>query len=654
MYRNARRVRAYTVFFALLALMLSYGGHMRAAAAQGHWVTFMLQDEKTKAPLNGVNFSFYGPGFNQRGVADGSVKLGPLTAGRYMASFNKYGYMDFNSGLDITASRSFTIALVNRTDLKTVVPPQNLLTIWPLAENGRTDLSGARVTLDGPSGQKSITVTAQVFAANFYDLKPGRYTYSISHPAYQAAGGTVDMEATSKKTLKVDLSAQAIPVTIRVALPNGQNAANTNVVASGTRQVQALTDNRGMARIELSVGVWTIQAYRSGLQPAVLRDIKLPGRTHFDLRLELPRGNLKITIVNSDDHGRVVTAHVTLSGPNGTFKTIADGSGVAVFKNIPQGDYTCRIDKATYQSATYSLRLATVDTLHQTFKLARLSGDLKIRVLDARTRQPVAGGVIDAKWNLPGVGFNRGRQKSSAAKTGADGSTLLKLEPASTIQSIVVKADGYKPATLTSATVPGSLEVALQRAVIVKSGKKGLEVQVLDGGTNQGLPDATVSLPVNGRFQSLKTAANGVAEFHDLPPGRYQLIAGKKGYGDFRWWVEVKKDAWVRQTARISARAATFEVTLVDEKGRPVPGARVRINWRDSGMRRDNHETAISGSDGVALLYEVPRALRVSVNADKQGYKSASWTVPLSYRTPPGKLKLTLASARQPAKSAGN
>ncbi|UCD80047.1 MAG: carboxypeptidase regulatory-like domain-containing protein [Desulfobacterales bacterium] len=646
MNRNSTRLREYVAVYVLLGLVLSFAGHVGADAAQNHWVTFVLQDEKTKASLTGVNFSFSGPGFNKTGVANGSVRLGPLAAGRYMVSFNKWGYFDFNSGLDVSANRSFTITMAKQADVKAVVPPKSLLTIWPLAENGRADLSGANVTVNGPSGQKSITVTKQNFVANFYDLKPGRYSYTVSHSAYQPTSGTVDMDSTSKKTLKVNLSAQAIPVTVRVTLPNGQAAANANVVASGTRQIQAATDTSGVARLNLGPGTWEIQAYRSGLQPAVLRDIKLPGQTSFNLRLTSPTGSLSVRVINSSTNGAVESAIVSISGPNGTFKAWTNMSGVANFKGIPQGDYTCRIDKATYQGSNYRIRLATVDTLHQTFKLTRMSGDLNVKVIDARTRQPVSGAVINAKWNLPGVGFNRGREKSSAAETASNGSALLMLEPASTIQSIVVTADGYKPATLTSAPVPGNLEVALQRAVAVKSGKKGLEVQVLDGRTNQPLPNATVSLPVNGRFQSVKTAANGIAEFRDLPSGRYHFIASKTGYGDFRWWVEIKKDDLVRQTARISAKATTFEVTLVDQKGRPVSGARVNVKWRDSSMRRDKYDTAISGSDGVALLYEVPRAMRVYVSAAKQGFKSAYWSLPLSYRSPPGKLKLTLASAK--------
>jgi hypothetical protein len=70
--------------------------------------------------------------------------------------------------------------------------------------------------------------------------------------------------------------------------------------------------------------------------------------------------------------------------------------------------------------------------------------------------------------------------------------------------------------------------------------------------------------------------------------------------------------------------------------------------WRDSSIRRDKYENAVSGSNGMALLYEVPWAMGVYVIAGKKGYNDASWSLPISYRNPPGKLKMKLASADVP------
>jgi hypothetical protein len=646
MRRHARLIRGYLVIYLLLSLILSFAGQVREAAAQNHWVTFVLQDEKTKASLAGVNFSFSGPGFNKSGIANGSVKLGPLVSGRFMVSFKKIGYIDFNSGLDVTANRSFTVTLANRADVKAVAPPKNLLTIWPLTANRSANISDATVTVSGPSGQKSITVTKQVFAANFYDLKPGRYSYTVSHPLYQPSSGTVDMDETSKKTLQVKLGEQPIPVTVRVTLTNGQPAASANVVASGTRQVQASTNASGVAQLNLGPGTWAIQAYRSGLQPAVLRDIKLPGQTSFNLKLNPPTGNLSLRVIDSATNGAIENADIVISGPNGTFKARTFIGGTASFNGIPQGDYTCRIDKIGYLSSTNNLRLATAGTLQQTFKLSKPKSNLNVKALDALTRRPISGAQITAKWSEWS-----GKAQSSVARTDANGLAQLNItNPYSPVHSLIVTADGYKTVTLKSIKLPANPEVDLRKATAIGPVKANLEIQAVDHRSNQPLTGVEIIMKVNGSIQRTSTAGNGIAVFRGLPAGKYNFIASKTGYktldSKFARPIEIKESGTIRQTALMNAKPTTFEVRVVDEKGQPVSGARVTVRWRDSSIRRDKYENAVSGANGMALLYEVPRALTIYINASKKGYKPASQRLTRSYLTPPGKAGLRLASAK--------
>jgi len=641
-------MRRYVAVYVLLALILSFAWHVGVAAAQNHWVTFVLQDEKTKASLSSVNFSFSGPGFNKSGVANGLVKLGPLVSGRYMVSFKKSGYVDFNSGLEVTADHSYTVTLANKADVKAVVPPKNLLTIWPLTANRNANINDATVTISGPSGQKSITVTQQVFAANFYDLKPGRYSYTVSHPLYQPSSGTVDMDETSKKTLQVKLGEQPIPVTVRVTFTNGQPAASANVVATGIRQVQASTNASGVAQLNLGPGTWAIMASRSGLLPANLRDIKLPGKTSFDLRLTpaTPPGNLSLRVIDAATSGAVENANIVISGQNRTFKATTNVGGYASFNSIPQGDYTCSIDKAGYLSSTNNLRLATAGTLQQTFKVTRRTCNLNFKVVDAATRRPISGAQITAKWTFWG-----GKEQSGMVKTDAGGAASLDIKNSnSNIHSIVVTADGYKAATLKSAKAPGNLEIILRRAVVAGPVKANLEIQAVDHRSNQPLTGVEIIMKVNGSFQRTSTAGNGIAVFRGLPAGKYNFIASKTGYktldSKFARPIEIKESGTIRQTAMMNAKPTTFEVRVVDEKGQPVADARVTVSWRDSNLRRDKYENAVSDANGTALLYEVPRAFTIYVNASKEGYKPAGQRLTRSYLTPPGKVGLRLASAK--------
>ena len=51
--------------------------------------------------------------------------------------------------------------------------------------------------------------------------------------------------------------------------------------------------------------------------------------------------------------------------------------------------------------------------------------------------------------------------------------------------------------------------------------------------------------------------------------------------------------------------------------GRPVHGAGVNVKWYDKNARRYKYEKATSGTDGIALLYDVPRATQAYVSANK-------------------------------------
>ena len=183
MCKNSKLHQKIGVLIALLGLLAAFAANVEAAGAKGHWVTFSLHDEKTGAPINGMKYRFSGPGYQKSGVLNGSLKLGPMASGRYFVSFSKSGYIPYNSHLGVESSRSYNIAMLKQADSQATAAPKNHLTIWPLPAQGQADFTGASVVIKGPSGRKAAKV--EKMAVTFYDLKPGRYTYSVSHGSYK-------------------------------------------------------------------------------------------------------------------------------------------------------------------------------------------------------------------------------------------------------------------------------------------------------------------------------------------------------------------------------------------------------------------------------------------------------------------------------------
>ena len=83
---------------------------------------------------------------------------------------------------------------------------------------------------------------------------------------------------------------------------------------------------------------------------------------------------------------------------------------------------------------------------------------------------------------------------------------------------------------------------------------------------------------------------------------------------------------------------------MLDANGRPVHGAGVNVKWYDKNTRRYKYEKTTSGTNGIALLYDVPRATQTYVSASKKGYPAAHKSLRSSYNRAPGKVTLRLAA----------
>lgn len=597
--------------------------------AAKHWVTFVFRDEKTKAALQNVQYQLSGPSFNKSSRANNSVKLGPLVSGRYNVSFKKDGYIQFNSGLEITASRTIDITLAKRSDVTYATPPKNYLAIVPLPEKGNTGVYGANVVVKGPAGTKTATVAKNDASAVFYDLKPGKYTYTVSHSGYQPATGTVNIAANSRETRQVRLNFQTTPVTVRVRYENNDVAKGVEVIASGPAgRLNARTGKDGTARLNLAAGTWTIQSHAYKTEPAFARNVRIPQQKSFDLVLKFPKGNLHISVVDDPSGKRLAGVGVKIAGNRGTFSASTDHNGNAIFKNVPQDTYTCSVFKSGYTRQNQKVPLHTTATAQHRFKIAKLLTGLNVIVKDAATQKPIAGAQIDGYWRQRGNMYKRGKNKQRTLHTAADGTAKFEASRTTAFKTLKVGAKGYKTASFQGVKVPGTKEVMLSRDKPAAAIKADLEIEVVDDRTRKPVGGVMVRLKV-GRghrdYKDASTAANtGVAVFKGLKGGKYSYFVSKPGYAKtLNQTVSIVQSGTLRQTVKISARTPNFKVTVLDSRGRPVTDASVSVQWRVQNRRRPEYERAVSGADGVALLYDVPAYQKILVNAGKKGVGSA-------------------------------
>ncbi|HJS74563.1 MAG TPA: carboxypeptidase-like regulatory domain-containing protein, partial [Vicinamibacteria bacterium] len=222
-------------------------------------------------------------------------------------------------------------------------------------------------------------------------------------------------------------------------------------------------------------------------------------------------------------------------------------------------------------------------TLNLDFGGARLSG----RVVDKGTESPVAGAFVSATSTSPS-------RLSSSLRVGADGSFELELEPGEF--RLAVRADGY-----------GRFEESIRvdeggRSDVVLALSRGLRIRgrVVDSG-GRGLGDLRLMAiedtsdiatpPALNRLES--TIPDGVFEFADLGPGRYNLLTGSPSLG-FAYSFSVR--AGTEDLELVLRPGGKVDVLVIDESGAPVPYAvvgLVAINGRK--VRGIQSETDANG-----------------------------------------------------------
>ena len=234
-------------------------------------------------------------------------------------------------------------------------------------------------------------------------------------------------------------------------------------------------------------------------------------------------GNLSGTVTDAGTSAPIAGAVATLTD-YGNLQQTSGSDGTFLFEDLPEGQYTVRIEATGYtaQTVTATVTDGSTGTADAALILSCEGecdgfGDLSGTVTDAGTSAPIAGAIATL------TDYGNLQQTS-----GSDGMFLFVDLPEGQY-TVRIEATGYTSQTVT-ATVPdgatGTADVSLS---LSEGGFGSLSGTVTDANTESPIASAIVTLTNYGN-QLRVTGSNGVFLFEDLPAGQYTVQIAATGY----------------------------------------------------------------------------------------------------------------------------
>lgn len=223
-------------------------------------------------------------------------------------------------------------------------------------------------------------------------------------------------------------------------------------------------------------------------------------------------------------------------------------------------------------------------------------------VITCQDERVALSGRVTGKYGLPvwGARVHARNRSYNNARTGFTGRyTLTGLEPGA--YEITVRHDDYAPKTGTvQVNGHNRFDVALDPCGSVSG-------QVVDAASGAPVGGARVfcekdDYPLQEEMETVSRAGSGAFTFSDVQPGYRQLSMRAPGFPTQGRRVKVVSGAATEVALRLK-HAQTFEGTVVDWAGEPVPGAEVTLRWGT----RVCEASAVTDADGRFRLADVVR-----------------------------------------------
>jgi hypothetical protein len=368
------------------------------------------------------------------------------------------------------------------------------------------------------------------------------------------------------------------------------------------------TDDEGKYTVKgLAPGLWRIAVTDPEFALDMREDVHLEeGRTE-SLEHRLQPGATVLLLAEPD-------AQLGLSvegrqAPFAVFHTTPEGTAVAY--GVPRG----RFDIGTLEGTGFGMVVATVDTTPggDVFADGRRGSQVVLRGRVTRAGAPLAGALV------AGIG-------PTDAITGADGAYEFR-EPIAARVVLRTVVTAPEPDAVGLAFEIGCMSFgkeAIRRDFELPTGSAEIAATELKGRPASGVSvsleqDAPTDATLEGSSAVRTTNAQGVARWTGLPAGRYAATARFAGSGAVaRRGFEVAETGVVRVVAR-EPESAVLSVRVLDEAGRPAPGAVVAARFlarEDDPGERDAERFARGAEVSAASPTDVDGAVSVPGLAD--------------------------------------
>ncbi len=479
-------------------------------------------------------------------------------------------------------------------------------------------VAGARVVLTAEVGEASATADAK----GRFELRllPGRYRPVVSAERYFAPAATPEIlleeTAGSDRTARIDfvlfraarvagwvVDAHARPLAgATVALhrvARQRHAVRTLERGPGTKTHRAKkSDARGRFSIEVPPAEVVLRATHPKLGVALSRPVYLrPGADVTGIEIALGGGLSLAGQVIGPERRRVgASARVYLSDEHGTRVLPCDEEGRFSTANLTAGRKLLQAMASGFSPSRVTgviVRPGASDKVIITLGAKRLVAG---QVVDAGG-QPVTGAAVNVRPGSPG---RRPTYLLATLSATTDSLGRFELHGVPDVP-LEVSAKGAGNTHASRAGVaPGTRDLRLQ---LQATG--GITGRVSDGATGRPIGTFTVFARAPGASRTTRVVSpSGRYHLRDLIAGRYRLTGAASRYGpSVRPRVDVVAGSDVAAHLVLNASGRVSGV-VVDDRGTPVPGARVKLETGWAG------EEVTTGATGSFTLDDVARGRR--------------------------------------------
>lgn len=355
--------------------------------------------------------------------------------------------------------------------------------------------------------------------------------------------------------------------------------------------------------------------------------------------------NVAVMVAKSSDSGEVTVFSSAVSGKK------TDKDGRFTFEDLEPGKYTVTASKRGFRKAQVA---SIVVEESQEVKNVRLplgvAGKMRVLVKN-EAGEPVVGARVQAKpYNGMFVGGMFVGQQKSGVQTDNNGYAFLE-NLSQNKYRVVASAEGYADSSSIVEFKPDQEEVSA--TVTMKEGTRILG-RLLNGKDRKPVSNAIVFVRSMNKEKArgrgpimvptmIQSDKEGRFQSKALNPGTYQVNVSADGLQSLVKTVTVSLDRKTEDLGDLVLEPLqSLEVTVLDREGKPLAGARVRVNQQSQGMRisrsssksedgeEEDVDIAIGGMDsekttneqGVVVLKSVAPG-KVSLHVTKDGEPDA-------------------------------